>query len=147
MSCRETKIGIKRRAQETQDSSHSIVGESLLTVSEGTAAKLLKLDSLKRTIQRTIQRERERVLAAPVQPATLQELNLPPEYQRTAKGEQFLLYDSGPEAQRILIFGTQRNLDMLEASQVWLADGTFKTAPGLLPICTCCIHCAEDLTP
>ena len=86
-------------------------------VSEGTAAKL---DSLKRTIQR----QRERVLAVPIQPTTLEELNLPPEYQQTAKEEQFLLYDSGPEPQRILIFGTQRNLDMLQASQCWLADET-----------------------
>ena len=122
-----------RRAQKTQDSSHSIAGESLLTVFEGSAAKLPKLDSLKRTIHR----ERERVLAAPAPPPALEELNLPSEYQRRAKGE---LYDSGSEAQRILIFGTQSNLDMLEASQVWLADGTFKTAPSHLPTCTCCMH-------
>ena len=108
VSCREAKIGT-RKAEETRDSSHSIVGKSLFTVSEGTAAKLPKLDSLKRTIQR----QRERVLAVPIQPTTLEELNLPPEYQQTAKEEQFLLYDSGPEPQRILIFGKQRNLDML----------------------------------
>ena len=89
--CQETKIGIKRKARDSQDSSHQIVGESLLTVSEDTTAKLSKLDSLKRTIQR------QRV----------QQLALPPEYQQTAKGEQFLLYNSGPETQRILIFGTQ----------------------------------------
>ena len=71
------------------------------------------------------------MLAVSIQPTTLEELNLPPEYQQTAKEEQFLLYDSGPEPQRILIFGTQRNLDMLQASQCWLADGTFKTAPNL----------------
>ena len=73
---RETNIGIKRKAEETPDSSHSIVGESLPKVYEGTAAKLRKLDSLKRTIQR----QRERVLAVPIQPTTLEELNLPPEY-------------------------------------------------------------------
>ena len=90
--CQETKIGIKRRARDSQDSSHHIVGESLLTVSEGTAAKLPKLDSLKRTIQR----QRVQQLAAPVQPASLEELVLPAENQQTAKGEQFLFYDSGP---------------------------------------------------
>ena len=52
VSCCETKIGIKRRARESQDSSHHIVGDSVVTVSEGTAAKLPKLDSLKRTLQR-----------------------------------------------------------------------------------------------
>ena len=120
VSCCQTKISIKRRARESQDSSHHIVGESVVTVSEGTAAKLPKLDSLKRTIQR----QRVQQMAAPVQPASLEELVLPAEYQQTAKGEQFLLYDSGPETQRILIFGTQRNLEMLRLSEYWLADLT-----------------------
>ena len=45
VSCRETKAGIKRRARESQDSSHYIVSESDM-ISEGTAIKLPKLDSL-----------------------------------------------------------------------------------------------------
>ena len=53
------------------------------------------------------------------------------EYISTAKGEMFLLYDSGPDPERILIFGTCQNVDMLINSQHWLADGTFKTAPTL----------------
>ncbi|KAI6651292.1 hypothetical protein LOD99_5440 [Oopsacas minuta] len=63
VSCCETKLDIKRKARESQDSAHHIVGESLQTASEGTAAKLPKLDSLKRTIQR----QRASALAAPVQ--------------------------------------------------------------------------------
>ena len=87
-----------------------------------------KFDSLKRTIPR----ERVNVLAAPVQPISLAQLALPAEYQQTVKGEQFLLYDSGAtDPQRFLIFGTQRNLKMLQASHYWMADGTFKTAPSL----------------
>ena len=39
-----------------------------------------------------------------------------------------MLYDSGPGIQRIIVFGTMRNVEMLNASQIWLADGTFKTA-------------------
>ena len=62
---REAKIGIKRKAEETRDSSHSIVGESLLTVSEDTAAKLSKLPKLD-SLKRTMQRQRERVLAVPI---------------------------------------------------------------------------------
>ena len=127
VSCCEVKVGMKRKARDTKDSSHQIVGETLQTVSEGTSAKLPKLDSLKRTIQR----QRVRLQAAPVQPTSLEQLTLPEEYKRTSKGERFLLYDSGPETQRILIFGTQRNPEMLEQSTVWMADGTFKTAPAL----------------
>ena len=127
VSCCEVKVGMKRKARDSQDSSHHIVGECLQTVTEGAAAKLPKLDSLKRTIQR----QRVRQQAAPVQPTSLEQLTLPEEYKQSSKGEQFLLYDSGPETQRILIFGTQRNLEMLQLSSVWLADGTFKTAPLL----------------
>ncbi|KAI6649877.1 MULE and FLYWCH domain containing protein [Oopsacas minuta] len=66
------------------------------------------------------------------QPTTLAELALPAVYQQTAKGEQFLLYDSGKDdVHRFLIFGTQRNLRMLRQSKISLADGTFKTAPPL----------------
>ncbi|KAI6650782.1 hypothetical protein LOD99_7833 [Oopsacas minuta] len=127
-ACSEINAGIKRKARNTQDSSHHIIGEGMLTASEGTAAKLLKLDSLKRTIQR----QHISVLSAPGEPTALVELVLPSEYQRTAKGEQFLLYDSGEDdAHRFLIFGTQRNLGMQQQSKIWLADGTFKTAPPL----------------
>ncbi|KAI6656060.1 General transcription factor II-I-like [Oopsacas minuta] len=62
VSCCETKVGIKRKARESQDSAHHILDESLQTASESTAAKLPKLDSLRRTIQRQC----ANVLAAPV---------------------------------------------------------------------------------
>ena len=72
-----------------------------------------------------------------MQPTSLEQLALPPEYQQTAKGEQFLLYDSGPETQRILIFGTQRNLEMLRLSDFWhLQDGTSPLHPGVRGACT-----------
>ena len=103
------------------------MSDSLQTTTEGAAAKLPKLDSLKRTIQR----QRVHYNIVMVQPKSLEQLFLPEEYKLTSKGEPFLLYDSGPETQRILIFGTQRNLEMLQLSKVWLADGTFKTAPLL----------------
>ena len=74
--CCGVKTRIKRKAIDSQDSSHQIVGKSLQTISEGVAAKLPKLDSLKRSIQRY----RVRHLAAPVQPTTLEHLNLPEEY-------------------------------------------------------------------
>ena len=45
--------------------------------------------------------------------------------------ELFLLYDSGAVNDRILVFGTERNLDFLQLSDGWYADGTFKVAPPL----------------
>ena len=118
---------MKRKASERKDSSHLIVGDSLLTVSEGILCNIPKVTSLKRTIQR----QRERVIAAPAQTLTLEELILPPGYQQTAKGERFLFYDSGPGPESILIFGTQHNHEMLETTQYRLAGGTFKTSPEI----------------
>ena len=71
--CYETKTQIKRKAELTQDSIHQIVGKSLLSVSEGIVVKLPKLDSSKRTIQS----QRQRVLAAPSQPLNPLELEIP----------------------------------------------------------------------
>ena len=95
VSCREVKANLKRKAKDTQESSHYIVSDSLQTNTEGAAAKLPKLDSLKRTIQR--QRVHHNIVM--VQPTSLEQLFLPEEYKLTSKGEPFLLYDSGPETQ------------------------------------------------
>ncbi|KAI6655678.1 hypothetical protein LOD99_1818 [Oopsacas minuta] len=78
-----------------------------------------------------IRRERHVRDIVPVQPESLHDLAIPYEITLTAKEEDFLLYDSGPELTRILIIGTQKNCNMLIPSNFWLADGTFKTAPQL----------------
>jgi hypothetical protein len=43
----------------------------------------------------------------------------------------FLLHDSGPGPNRILLFGDRELLGALARAQVWLADGTFKVVPTL----------------
>ena len=103
VECIALKAGVKRKARDTNDTTHHIIGDSLDTATESTVIKLPKLDSLKRTIRR----KRQTIDAAPVQPESLDELVIPPEYQMTAKGENFLLYDSGAN--------TQRNVEMLNA--------------------------------
>lgn len=50
--------------------------------------------------------------------------------QTTAKGDSFLLHDSGEgDSERILIFATERNLSCLAQATTWFADGTFKVTP------------------
>jgi hypothetical protein len=46
--------------------------------------------------------------------------------------ETFLLDDSGPGLDRILIFGRLSSLDILERSKIWFCDGSFKIAPPLI---------------
>ena len=72
VSCLEVKAGIKRKAVETQDSSHHISAEGVLSISDMTAVKLPKMNSLKRTIQR----RRSITNSIPVQPESLEELQL-----------------------------------------------------------------------
>ncbi|XP_018496363.1 uncharacterized protein LOC108864702 [Galendromus occidentalis] len=50
----------------------------------------------------------------------------------TEKGENFLFYDSGEtEADRILVFATPENLNLLKKYDEWFVDGTFDVCPKL----------------
>lgn len=49
----------------------------------------------------------------------------------TIKEERFLLYDSGPGDDRILIFSKDRNLQYLNDVEVMLMDGTFEIVPPM----------------
>ena len=63
-------------------------------------------------------------------PTTLDDFEvLPDRFLRTFAEEKFLIYDSGKsEEWRILVFGTRRNLQLLNKSRVWFLDGTFKVS-------------------
>ena len=50
---------------------------------------------------------------------------------QTLDGKKFLMYDSGPGLDRILMFATEENRNILSNSSIWMADGTFKTVPSL----------------
>ena len=127
--CSKLKAGIKRSASETQVGTHSIIANSSSLLEEASAVKLPKLNSLKQTVRR----ERKRVANVPPEPSSLSSLEFPNIYMRTDKGLRFLLYDSGLDSgnQRIVVFGTDSNIQILNTSSVWLADGTFKCVPNL----------------
>ena len=88
----------------------------------------------KRTLKRAIYEQRAKGRKEEVGEAaddsSLLTLQIPVSV-RTLDGENFLLFDSGPAVDRILIFGLERNCEQLSASEWWAADGTFKTPPLL----------------
>ena len=43
----------------------------------------------------------------------------------------FVMFDSGPSEDRMIIFGCHELLDGLARAPIWLADGTFKVVPSL----------------
>ena len=64
------------------------------------------------------------------------DLEIPDSYEHIllddARGpELFLQYESGAEENRILIFGTEESKRILELSENWQADGTFKVTPPM----------------
>ena len=130
-ACRQNVLkvvdSIKRQASTTEETTMMIIASQCTGVSEVTAASLPTERALKRQIQRT----RNRNGRVPPLPASLEDLNIPDDYKTFDDGELFLLHDSGPGSQRILIFSTHENLMLLSESQHWFADGTFKVAPSL----------------
>ena len=62
---------------------------------------------------------------------SLEARSIPPQVLHRAGGENVLIRDIGPCADRISTFGRERNIRSLDQSDVWAADGTFKVCPRL----------------
>ena len=118
---------MKNRARDTQETPHQIVTRAVEGMSEECSAILPTISHLKRNLRQCRQRSQN---SLPV-PQNTQDLVIPLEYKNTKNGEQFLLYDSGPINQRILIFGTEKSVSYLEKCEHWYMDGTFSVTPGL----------------
>ena len=118
---------IKERATTTQEVTHQIIASSTTLLSSAVCGQLPSVSLMKRTLQRA----RQQVDQPPPNPTSLTELEFPEKYTKTIDEHPFLLYDSGPSNDRILLFTTQRNLDLMAQSDHWFADGTFKSAPQL----------------
>jgi len=116
---------IKGDAKRNQVSTRNLISEAVTTVPLVVAAQLPS-QSL---ISRTIRRVRSKVEVCPQNPLTVNDLNIPLEYQ-LVNNKQFLLYDNKNE-KRILIFSTIDNLKILKNCNIWMADGTFRTVPKL----------------
>ncbi|CAI6362996.1 unnamed protein product [Macrosiphum euphorbiae] len=71
----------------------------------------------------------------PVAPLSLVDLVIPDTFKEyevePGQFENFLLCDTGPGLNRILVFGRQRGLEVLTTSDEWFVDGTFSISPNL----------------
>jgi hypothetical protein len=124
---RKVMLDIKEKATTSQATTHQVLAQATVGISQAVAGQLPSTSLIKRTIQRTRQREGR----APPCPTNLRDLVIPEEFTQSSSGEPFLLFDSGPSEDRLLIFSTRRNLQLLAQCEHWYADGTFKTAPPL----------------
>lgn len=116
---------LKRRAKDTIDSGRNIVSKVCRTMDVATAAAMPTTTALLRTVRRARKENN-----CPKTPNTLKDLELPKEY-TLYNEEPFLVYDSGPIDDRILIYCTKRNLEFHNRADTILMDGTFNIVPPL----------------
>ena len=121
-SCK-VKDNIRRRAETTEETTQQILATELGNVSEGVAANLPSIDTLRRNVRHSRQ-DRDlppnRIRREDI-PA------LPPAYSITTNEDPFLVLDGGVgDHERMFIFASPQGLQFLADSEHWYADGTFK---------------------
>lgn len=121
------KANIKRKAETTTDTPQQILGAELRNISEDAAANLPSTSTLRRNIHKV------REDNMPPNPLSREEIpEIPLDFQNTSAGERFLIFDSGVgDRDRILIFGSDIGLQLLNESEHWYGDGTFKVCPEI----------------
>lgn len=119
---------IKRRAADTEETPQQIITAQVQGLGQAAATQMPQVRSIRRQVRR-VRRNNNQPPATPQNRATVE---IPPEYARLTSGEGFLLHDTGVgDEQRILIFGTERTVNLLHAADHWYVDGTFKIVPEL----------------
>lgn len=84
------------------------------------------------SVRRNVRRQRQKVHHPQANPVDLRDLTFPENSTKMENGEEFLLYDSGPDdPERFLLLGTARNLEVLSQARSIFLDGTFKIVPEL----------------
>ena len=88
--CQVTKVkaGIKRRAEETEETTQQILGTELRNISDGVAANLPSLETLRRNVRHSRQDRN-----MPPTPAHREDIpDLPQAYRTTTNRDPFLVY-------------------------------------------------------
>ena len=97
---------IRHLVKSTRDVPQLVVSSVLEDCDQAVAPKLPQVQSMKRIIRYITQQS----LAGPALPLISGEIVFSPELTKTFKGDQIVIYDSGPIEKRIVIFATRRNL-------------------------------------
>jgi len=85
----------------------------------------------KTTLGRVLRRHKQKLLSSDDGDSPLPPCPIDLTFAVPDRFADFVLYDSGPGPDRLLICGCNELLDGLARSTFWLADGTFKVVPGI----------------
>ena len=122
----EMMTEIKSQAFITNEPPRAIIAAASTSLTAEASTSCPSISSMSRTIGQLHEKN-----IRDVGPSTpLDDLIIPDKFKKTKTGENFLIYDS-KDKDRLLIFATERNLQLLNSSQQWFMDGTFNSVPSL----------------
>ena len=117
---------LKSRALITNDDPRSIIRDSQLNMKPEAIGFMTKKDAFRQIINRL----RNKKVGFGVNAKCLKLLEIPENLRSTYSEQKFYWDDTGnDDKNRIIIFTTQKNLELLERHQDWYCDGTFEIAP------------------
>ncbi|CAF3272194.1 unnamed protein product [Rotaria sp. Silwood2] len=114
------------RSLNTQETPHIIITHCYKGLSDPALARLPTRDNIKRRIK-TLRQEKDIIQA----PNDLNFPVVPVQLTKTFRQNQFLRCDTGSGEDRILIFFTDEQINILQKTQDFLVDGTFKVVPEI----------------
>ncbi|CAF1526042.1 unnamed protein product [Adineta ricciae] len=117
---------VAERALNTQETPEAIITNCYKNMSDPSIARLPVRENIKRRIR--ILRQNNQLVKEPNDPKFL---SVPNELTLTHRKERFLCSDTGPGDDRILIFASPEQLQILQTSEEFLVDGTFKVVPEI----------------
>lgn len=120
----QTLHGLKVAAKESKEKARNLVTNTVEIVDAVVAPVLPTMTAMTRMVNRI--RQKENIIP---NPRNLNELKL--DKILTEKGVNLLLYDNESDNDRLIIFATVNNLQMLSNADVIFSDGTFSITPPL----------------
>jgi hypothetical protein len=116
---------IKEQAQESSSSPAQIIQNNIMRTSEEIFPYMPSQNALQMRIKRV------RKTNTPLEPKSLEQINIPDSFCHTFNEELFLVKNLEIGSERILLFTTKANIQHLSLSPFWIMNGTFKTVPRI----------------
>ena len=117
---------IKQAAGASNDPPRSKIREETLNLKESCMAEMTRRDALRQMINR----HRNAKLGHHFTAKCLSQIEIPESLHNTFRDELFNWDDSGnDDKNRVILFTTKENLNLLDSYHDWLGDGTFYIAP------------------
>jgi hypothetical protein len=122
---------IKDLAFKTRDVPRSIIRSASMKLDNAISSLIPSNDALLSTVKRV----RKEKAGYGLNPTCLEEINVPDELRYTiveeGKTPEEFYWDDSLDGKRIMIFTTQKNIDMLCEHRNWYIDGTFDVSPKI----------------